>query len=467
MAPNNSESDDIQLRILKTIQNEEINKKWEGEGFVYAHAAKWKRNTISDVMILQELEMVREENKAIKDQVSDLKREQGELTDLIRQMSEVILNGNHGGRTTGTGSGEANKGGKHKPQEKNARDWSGEKNSKKPRSDKNPLPGSKQYADAKNGAEEEEKVIKKVKTVMNEDGTDLDKIPYTVPKGRYRPQKIPEPERIRLKEKNEEETNREVIFCGIPSPPQNKYVKESPFETAKLILKACDELKTQYLGNHYGINVKHTDLAFAQRQIGHVNKRCTPITVRFRKKEVAEKVLAAAKFLNILNKRGVAQFGLYREPKEYTNERNEVVKPHADVIKRFENRPETFMKKSRTLEQQQSDRAARDYRASKEYQARQRVKEFIKEQRISQAHLEAAAAQLPEDEDPNKAHDEEQYGKIPEPPEENTDASFETADGDEMTPQERKDADAAEKLRRETEEKKKKEAGKSQPNKSE
>ena len=158
---------------------------------------------------------------------------------------------------------------------------------------------------------------------------------------------------------------------------------------------------------------------------------------------------------------------LTHNTKEYTNDRNEVIKPHADVVRRYENRPETFMKKSRTLEQQQSDRAARDYRASKEYQARQRVKEFIKEQRISQAHLEAAAAQLPEDEDPNKAHDEEQYGKIPEPPEENTDASFETADGDEMTPQERKDADAAEKLRRETEEKKKKEAGKSQPNRSE
>ena len=234
-------------------------------------------------------------------------------------------------------------------------------------------------------------------------------------------------------------------------------------------MKACDELKTQYLGNHYGINVKHTDLAFAQRQIGHVNKKCTPITVRFRKKEVAEKVLAAAKFLNILNKRGVAQFGLYREPKEYTNDRNEVVKPHADVVRRYENRPETFMKKSRTLEQQQSDRAAREHRATKAYQERLRVKEFKKAQRISQAHLEAAAATLPEDEDPDKAHDEEQYGKIPEPPEENVNSSYETADGDEMTPQERKEAEAADKLRRETEaeEKKKKEAGKSQPNRSE
>ena len=131
MAPNNSESDDVQLRIMKTIQNEEINKKWEGEGFVYAHAAKWKRNTISDVMILQELEMVRGENKAIKEELSELKNEQSVLTDLVRQMSEVILNGNQEGRTTGSGSGEANKGSKQKPQERNARDWSGEKSSKK------------------------------------------------------------------------------------------------------------------------------------------------------------------------------------------------------------------------------------------------------------------------------------------------------------------------------------------------
>ena len=66
-------SEDAQLRILKTIVSEEGNKKWEGT--VFAHSGKWKRSTISDVMILQELESVREENKAMKEQVNEMKQD--------------------------------------------------------------------------------------------------------------------------------------------------------------------------------------------------------------------------------------------------------------------------------------------------------------------------------------------------------------------------------------------------------
>ena len=454
MAPTTSEKEDAQLRIMKTIQSEETNKKWEGKGFVFAHAAKWKRSTVSDVMILQELEMVREENKAMKEQVNDLKREQGELTSLVRQISGVILGGNQEQETGG--AGKANRGGRQRPQERIAKDWSGDKGSKKPKSDVDPLPGSKEYADAKNGAEAEEKKIKRVRTVMNADGTDLDKVPYEVPKSRYRPQKIPEPERIRLKTRNEEETSREVIFCGIPSPP--KYVKDTPYETAKLVMVACDELKTRYLGNHYGININSTDIAFAQRQIGHFNKKFTPITARFRKKETAERVLAAAKFINILNKRGTAEFGKHREPKEYTNERDEIVKPKADVVQRFENSPTTFIKVSRTFEQQKADKAARDHRETKAYIDRQKVKEFKKEQRISQAHFEAAAKEMPVDDDPDEEHNEEQYGKIPEPPE---NESFHSTENGDRTPEEAKKAEEAESAKQKQEDKG---ASGSQPN---
>ena len=433
-----ADSEDPQLRILKVILDGEVDKKWDAKGLVFAHAAKWKRSTISDVMILQELEVMREENKTMKDQMGEMRREQSELTDLVRKMSGVILGNNQ----DASEPGKANKGGTNKPQEKSARDWSGDKNTKKPRNEENPLPGSREYAEAKNGPGAEEKKVKRVRTVMNEDGTDVVKEPYTIPKSRYRPQKIPEAQRIKLKEKNEEETAREVIFCGIPSPP--KYVKDSPYETAKLVMEACDELKTKYLGNYYGINVKPTDLAFAQRQIGHINKKFTPITARFRKKDVAEKVLAAAKFLNILNKRGTAQFGKYREPVEQRNDKDEVIKPNEDVVERFNNRPKTFLKASRTLEQQQSDRAARDHRESKAYKDRQDVKEFKKEQRISQAHFEAAAADMPADDDSDGEHDEEQYGKIPEPP---GDESFksvpETTETTEQK-QKREDKEAAE-----------------------
>ena len=54
MAPTTtSENEDVQLRIMKTIQSEEANKKWEKKDLVFAHAGKWKRSTVSDVLIPQ------------------------------------------------------------------------------------------------------------------------------------------------------------------------------------------------------------------------------------------------------------------------------------------------------------------------------------------------------------------------------------------------------------------------------
>ena len=330
-----------------------------------------------------------------------------------------------------------------------------------------PPPGSHEYAESKNGADAndsegrwEEKKIKRMKTVLNAEGTDAEKIPYEIPRSKYKSKKIPEIERKRLKAKDEEEKSREVVFCGIPSPPS--YVKDTPYETARLVMNACDELKTRYLGNHYGINVKTSDIAFAQRQLGHINKKITPITARFRKKETAEKIIGAAKFRNILNKRGTTKFGKYREPVDYVNEKEEVIKPPPEVVERYKERPGTFMKVSRTLEQQSSDRAARNHRESKAYKDRQKVKEFHKEQRIAQIHFEAL--EIPKEENSEEEHDAEQYGVIPEPPVVN-ELSFNTANDDDLTPDEKKVAEAT-KLKREAEDKKETaNTGKSQTNK--
>ena len=398
-----SEKEDAQIRILKIIQSEEVNKKWEGKAF--APDLKWKRSTISDVMILQELENVRKENKTMLKQVNHLKKEQSELISLVRQMKEDILDKKQGqnniGKETNEEPNQVNKGGKQRPQTRKANDWNGGKGgSKKPKNTGDPPPGSREYADSKNNADansgegsREENKIKRVKTVLNAEGTDVEKVPYEIPRSKYKPKKIPEIERKRLKAKDEEEKSREVIFCGIPSPAS--YVKDTPYETARLVMNACDELKTKYLGNHYGINVKTSDIAFAQRQLGHINKKFTPITARFRKKEVADKIIGAAKFINILNKRGTAKFGKYREPVDYINEKNEVTKPPPEVIERYKERPGTFIKVSRTLEQQASDRAARNHRDSKAYKDRQKVMEFQKEQRIAQVHFEAL--EIPEE----------------------------------------------------------------------
>ena len=439
----NSDKEDAQIRILKRIQGEEVNKKWEG----FAPDIKWKRGTISDVMILQELENVREENRTLMKQMNDMKTEQSELVNLVRQMKDDILdrNQNNTGKETGEETNQTKREGKQKPT-KVANDWNGGKGaSKKPKHTGDPLPGSREYADAKNNTDTnsgeerwEERKIKRVKTVLNAEGTDIEKIPYEIPRSKYKARKIPDLERKRLKEKDEEEKSREVIFCGIPSP--SSYVKDTPYETAKQIYNACDELKTRYLGNHYGINVKTSDIAFAQRQIGHINKKFTPITARFRKKETAEKIIAAAKFLNILNKRGTAKYGKYREPVEYTNEKDEIIKPPPEVEERFKERPGTFMKKSRTLEQQASDRAARNYRDTKAYKDRAKVKEFFKEQRIAQIHFEAL--EIPEEDTSSEEHDAEQYGIIPEPPEE-SDLSFNTVPEDDQTPEEKKETTGA------------------------
>ena len=382
----NSDKEDAQIRILKTIQSEEVNKKWEG----FAPDIKWKRGTISDVMILQELESVREENKTMQKQMSDLKREQSELVNLVRQMKDVLdkkQDQNITKRETGEENNQTNKGGKQKTQTRTANDWNGGKGGlKKPKHTGDPLPGSQDI------------------------------------------------ERKRLKEKDEEEKSREVIFCGIPSP--SSYVKDTPYETARQVMNACDELKTRYLRNHYGINVKTTDIAFAQRQLGHINKKFTTITARFRKKETAEKIIGAARFLNILNKRGTAKYGKYREPFDHVNEKDEVIKPPPEVVERYKERPGTFMKISRTLEQQASDRAARNHRETEAYKDREKVKVFQKEQRIAQIHFEAL--EIPEEETSSEEHDAEQYGIIPEPPEEN-DLSFNTAPEEDLTPDEKKE----------------------------
>ena len=137
-------------------------------------------------------------------------------------------------KETNDGPSQENKGGKQRPQTRKANDWNGGKGgSKKPKNTGDPPPGSREYADSKNNADasngegsREEKKIKRVKTVLNAEGTDVEKVPYEIPRSKYKPKKIPEIERKRLKAKDEEEKSREVIFCGIPSPAS--YVKDTP-----------------------------------------------------------------------------------------------------------------------------------------------------------------------------------------------------------------------------------------------
>ena len=332
----------------------------------------------------------------------------------------------NGQETKGADKPEGNQG--HNPrqnsQTNNARNGT-KGGGKKPKSTTNPPPGSPEFAQAREKENENEEnnsdevpkrrrsgKIKRVKTVLNDEGDNIEKVQYTIPKNRYRPPKeIPLIEQERRKARDEEEKSREVILCGVPSP--KSYTKESPYVTADLVMKAVDELKTRYIGNHYGINIKPTDFAFCQRQLGHVNKEFTPIIMRFRKKENAEKTLKAAEMLKILNKRGTTSFGKHREPpEEYINDKDETIKPDEEVVQNFKNRPNHFFRAPRTLEQQAADRKARAYRDSKSYKDRQKVKTFEKDQRIEQHHFERL--EIPADDESAEEHDPERYGVLPE-----------------------------------------------------
>ena len=434
MASTNEKEDAVKMknrtRIMKSIEKAESTTNWEELG--KAPEFKWKRNLVSDAMIIQELENVRKENATMIVQVNEMKKEQDTLMNLVKQiLGEVQIGNQHqtnakpgtsseDGYTLDFEQDSENKG-ENQRQNPQARDGTKGGN-KKAKNTANPPPGSPEFAHAKqveennkNDAPRRKKTgkIKRVKTVLNEAGDNIEKTPYEIPRNRYKPPKeIPKVEQDRRKARDEEEKSREVVLCGVPSP--KSYTKETPFETAALVMKAVDELKTRYLGDYYGINIRSTDFAFAFRQIGHANKDFTPITIRFRKKEVAEKTLKSAEFAKILNRRGTTTFGKHRKPpEEYTNDKDEVIKPSEHVIQRFKDRPKHFFRVSRTLEQQEADRKARAYRDSKSYQDRQRVKTFKKDQRIEQRHFEGT--EMPADETVEE-HDPEEYGVLPEIP---------------------------------------------------
>ena len=75
-------------RIMISIEKAEIETNWKELGS--APEFKWKRNLVSDAMILQELEKVRNENASMKIQVNEMKKEQDTLINLVKQVLEEI-----------------------------------------------------------------------------------------------------------------------------------------------------------------------------------------------------------------------------------------------------------------------------------------------------------------------------------------------------------------------------------------
>ena len=75
-------------RIMVSIEKAETETNWKELGS--APEFKWKRNLVSDAMILQELEKIRKENASMKIQANEMKKEQDILIGLVKQVLEEV-----------------------------------------------------------------------------------------------------------------------------------------------------------------------------------------------------------------------------------------------------------------------------------------------------------------------------------------------------------------------------------------
>ena len=212
---------------------------------------------------------------------------------------------------------------------------------------------------------------KKTIMAMNQDKSNVEEIKN---KGGHRNQRwknIPEPVKQNWIEKNERETKREIIFLGVPSP--KTYEDGTALAEAKHVFGILDELRTTYLGNTYGVNVKSTDFAFAARQLGRNNKDFLPITGQFRNEEIVKKILQAAKWAKILNRRKKSHYGRHKIPSPTEGEDGEKIEPSAEAIKMDQERPKIYIRASRTYAEQEADREKWNHRNSKSYIQRQEM----------------------------------------------------------------------------------------------
>ena len=247
---------------------------------------------------------------------------------------------------------------------------------------------------------------KKTTLVVNKEKNNVEEVETKGGHRKPRWKNVPEMVMKQRIEKNERETRREVIFCNVPSP--KTYGDGTAFEDAKHVFCVLDELRTEFLGTTYGVNVKSTDFAFATRQLGHWNKDFLPITGRFRTEDIVTRILAAAKWAKILNRRKKSHYGKHKIP--FTGSREERVEPSEEAIRMDQERPKTYLRASRTYAEQDADKEAWNLRNSKAYKDRTEVNEFRKKQRISQEHFNQI--EIKED----VVHDPNKYGSPPPPP---------------------------------------------------
>ena len=148
--------------------------------------------------------------------------------------------------------------------------------------------------------------------------------------------------------------------------------------------------------------MKPSDFAFATRQQGHFKKDFKPLTARFWHKDTVEKNFHAARVAGMVNRRREVAVGKHRTPKQVLID-GEEKQASAALFHRAEERPQTYIRRSRTEAEREKDKATRIFRESERYKDSQDVRNFVKKNKIDFAGMEDG----PETEDESN---EEEYG---------------------------------------------------------
>jgi hypothetical protein len=373
------------------------------------------------VITIQILEESRIRDNNLSVQIGHLKAGQREQTQIIRELRQELSEFRNGQKEEAGQAGQAPPTARTSNEGKKGQKLSETfKNKKQQKSGNGNLPvGSNKRSTDINERQKAEAEIR-FRLKMDQDGKNIHIEEFTPvsnrKRNRFQKSSAQRATEDKKREKNEEETGREIIFDGIPTP--KTYQEGTKKEEAKRILAVLEELRPKYIGQKDGIHVVPSDFAYATKQQTHFKRDFKPLTARFRNKDTVEKKFHAAKVAGMLNKRKEMPVGKHRIPKPITVDGKEIL-PTEAAIQRAKERPETYIRRSRTEADREKDKATRIYRESLRYKESLEVKSFLKEQRVDFADVEADPLEDNEGEEGNV----EEYGIWASPTPEVTEAT--------------------------------------------
>ena len=254
----------------------------ESANRIFAKYVAMNTNTILErtmsglVTAIRMLEESKLRDNNLSAQIGLLKNGQKEQIQIIQELRQEIAEM----RSEEKNKGQKNEVGQTTSAGRTANDGRRAQNKRPPKPGNGSYPVGSSELSAEINKKQKFEAEKKFRLKMDQDGKNVHREEFTPAPTRKRnkPQKsapqLAAEDRKRLR--NEEQTAREIIFHGIPTPVS--YSEGTKSEEAKKILAVLEELRTKYLGKTDGINVSPSDFAFATRQQGHIKKDFKPLT---------------------------------------------------------------------------------------------------------------------------------------------------------------------------------------------